>query len=144
MGNDVWFTDLILMFQKEVADRIIARNNTSNYGRISIISNWKMDIKKILDVSPNCFFPRPKVDSTVLHFTLKDKFYSFKKSKNLEKISRIFFNQRRKMIKNPMRQLFTNYKEIAESLKLDLNLRPQNLELDTYYKLTKEYEKLRS
>ena len=70
----------ILMFQKEVADRILAKFNSKNYGRLSIISSWKMDIEKIIDISPNSFFPRPKIKSTLLVFKPKNKndFYSYK------------------------------------------------------------------
>ena len=59
-------------------------------------------------------------------------------------ITRIFFNQRRKMIKKPFNQIFKNASQIAKKLNIDLNLRPQNLSPDTYYKITKEYENLRS
>ena len=58
----------ILMFQKEVADRIIAKDNSKNYGRLSILSSWKMNIKKIMDIDPNCFYPVPKVKSSLLVF----------------------------------------------------------------------------
>ena len=139
-----WFSELILMFQKEVADRIVSEIDTSDYGRLSIILNWKMDIKKVFDVGPNCFFPKPKVNSSLIHFTPKKNFSKIKNSKNLEKITRIFFNQRRKMIKNPLKQLFTNYEEISNKLKLDIKLRPQNLTLETYCNLVREYEKLNS
>ena len=61
-----WFECLILMFQKEVADRIIAKSNTSLYGRLSILTNWKLDIVKFFDVKPSSFSPKPKIDSTVL------------------------------------------------------------------------------
>ena len=142
LKNDFWFSELILMFQKEVADRIISRTNTSDYGRLSILLNWKMKIVKIFDISPNCFFPKPKVYSSLVHFTPKEKYFKINNSKNLEMITRIFFNQKRKMIKNPMRQLFSNPQEISNKLKLNLNLRPQNLSLQTYCKITKEYEKL--
>jgi len=130
------------MFQKEVADRIISEINTSNYGRLSILLNWKMNIKKIFDISPNCFSPKPKVDSSLLHFTPKNDFFNIQKSKNLEMITRVFFNQRRKMIKNPLKQLFLNYEEVSKKLKLDLKLRPQNLSLETYCNIVREYEKL--
>ena len=144
LNNDFWFSELILMFQKEVADRIVSKANTSNYGRLSILLNWKMDIVKIFDISPNCFFPKPKVYSSLIHFTPKKKYFKIKNSKNLEMITRIFFNQKRKMIKNPLRQLFSNSQEISNKLKLDLNLRPQNLSLQTYCNITREYEKLKS
>ena len=68
----------------------------------------------------------------------------FKKPKNLEKITRIFFNQRRKMIKKPFNQIFHNHKEIVNKLDINLNLRPQNLNHETYYLLTKELEELTS
>ena len=132
------------MFQKEVADRIIAEFNTSNYGRLSIIANWKLDIKKIFDVKPNSFFPRPKVESSLLILNPKRKFFFIKNPKNLEKITRIFFNHRRKMLKKPYNQLFNGNKTIQKKLNLDLELRPQNLNLETYYKLANEYENLRS
>ena len=138
-----WFEDLVLMFQKEVADRIIAKFNTSNYGRLSIISNWKLNIKKICDISSNSFSPRPKIDSTLLHFTPKENFFKISKPKNLETITRIFFNHRRKMIKKPFNQIFKDNGDIVNKLNINLNLRPQNLDLITYYKLTKEYENLR-
>ena len=59
-NKNFWFSSLILMFQKEVADRIIAKINTSNYGRLSILSNWKLDIEKIMNISPNSFFSETK------------------------------------------------------------------------------------
>ena len=61
------------MFQKEVADRIFAKTNTKNYGRLSILSNWKMKIEKIIDIEPESFNPSPKVKSTLLVFTPKKK-----------------------------------------------------------------------
>ena len=139
-----WFENLILMFQKEVANRIISDYNCSDYGRLSILANWKLDIKKIMDIKPNSFQPKPKVESTVLFFEPKKNFEKFKDAKNLEKITRIFFMHRRKMIKKPFNQLFNNNKNIASELGIDLNLRPQNLDFETYYELTKRYEFLRS
>ena len=142
--DNFWFDELVLMFQKEVADRIIANFNTSNYGRLAIISNWKLNIKKICDISPNSFSPRPKVDSTLLYFKPKYDFFKINDPKNLEKITRIFFNHRRKMIKKPYNQVFKDNIEIINKLNINLNLRPQNLDFLTYYSLVKEYEKLGS
>ena len=131
---------LILMFQKEVADRIIAKTNSKNYGRLSIISNWRLDVKKEFDISPNSFSPKPKVDSTLLSFSPKKKYFNFKNPRNLEKITKVFFNQRRKMIKNPLRQIFKNPDIIVQKLNLEIKLRPQNLSPSDYYNITKEYE----
>jgi len=143
-SEDLWFNNLILMFQKEVADRIIAKFDTSNYGRLSIISNWKLNVKKICDIKPECFSPRPKIDSSLLFFSPKKNFFKIKNSKNLEKVTRIFFSHRRKMIKKPFNQLFNGNQRVLDELKINLNLRPQNLDFDTYYKLTEAYEKLGS
>ena len=140
-NNNFWFECLILMFQKEVADRIIAKFNTSNYGRLSIMCNWKLDIKKICDIKPESFSPKPKIDSSLLIFYPKKNYIKIKHPNNLEKITRIFFNQRRKMLKKPFNQLFNGDQRIINELEINLNLRPQNLTLETYYKLACEYEK---
>ena len=142
--EDLWFNNLILMFQKEVADRIIAKFDTSNYGRLSIISNWKLNVEKICDIKPECFSPRPKIDSSLLFFSPKKDFFKIKNPKNLEKVTRIFFNHRRKMIKKPFNQLFNGNQKVLDELNINLNLRPQNLDFNTYYKLTEAYEKLGS
>ncbi len=143
IGSNFWFESLVLMFQKEVADRIISEFNNSKYGRLSILSSWKLNVKKIIDIKPQSFSPRPKIDSSLLLFTPKENFFKLKDPKNLEKITRIFFSQRRKMLKKPFNQVFDNGKEVAEKFGIDLNLRPQNLEPEVYFKLVKEYEDLR-
>jgi 16S rRNA (adenine1518-N6/adenine1519-N6)-dimethyltransferase len=144
LKNNYWFSDLILMFQKEVADRIIAKFNTSAYGRLSILANWRLNVNKICDISPESFSPRPKIQSTLIHFTPKKNFVDIKDPLNLEKITRVFFSHRRKMLKKPFNQIFNGNTDLLDKFNLDLNLRPQNLDFDTYYKLTIEYEKLRS
>ncbi len=143
-NQKIWFSNLILMFQKEVADRIISKFNSPNYGRLSILANWRLDIKKISDIKPNCFSPKPKVDSSLLFFSPKKNFFYLKNPKNLEKITRIFFNHRRKMIKNPFNKIFPQNKEILNRLNISLDLRPHNLNFKTYYELTSELEKLQS
>ena len=144
LKDNFWFDYLVLMFQKEVADRIIANFNKSTYGRLSILSNWKLNVKKICDIRPESFSPKPKVDSSLLFFSPKQTFHKIKNPKNLEKVTRIFFSQLRKMLKKPFNQLFNGDKKILSKLKIDLNLRPQNLDFDTYYELTREYESLGS
>ena len=137
-----WYENYILMFQKEVADRIIAKNKSKTFGRLSILANWKLSVKKILDINASCFLPKPKVESTLLKFTPKKDYPKLKKSKNLEIVTRVFFNQRRKKIKNPLNQLFKKTDEIVQKLNLNIELRPQNLSPDIYYKIAKEYENL--
>ncbi len=144
INQNFWFENLVLMFQKEVADRIIAKFNTSEYGRLSILSNWKLNIKKIIDIKPQSFSPRPKIDSSLLLFTPKENFIELKNPKNLEMLTRIFFSHRRKMLKKPFNQIFDNANDVARKFDIDLNLRPQNLKPEIYFDLVKEYENLRS
>jgi len=136
------FKKFILMFQKEVADRIIAETNSKNYGRLAILSSWKMNIKKITDVSPNSFYPIPKIKSTILLIEPKKEYFSLENPKSLEHITNTFFNQRRKMVKKPLSIIFKNIDEISKKLKININDRPQNLTLLKYLEICREYEKL--
>ena len=136
------FKKFILMFQKEVAERIIANTNSKKYGRLSILTSWKMNVKKLLEVSPNSFYPIPKVKSTVLLLEPKKDFFKIKNPKNLEHITNVFFNQRRKMVKHPLKIIFKNTDKISKKLNININDRPQNLSPLKYFELCKEYENL--
>tara|TARA_Y100000590_G_C15628322_1_gene980211 strand:+ start:645 stop:1436 length:792 start_codon:yes stop_codon:yes gene_type:complete len=141
-NSKFWFKKLVLMFQKDVAERIVAIPNTRDYGRLSIISNWRLNIKKHFDISKNCFFPKPKVEGSILSFNPKKNYIKFKSPKNLELITRVFFSQKRKMVNKPFKKLFGNIDEVSNKLKINLDLRPQNLNKEAYFKITSEYEKL--
>ncbi len=135
---------MILMFQKEVAERILADVNSKNYSRITILSKWKFEIKKITDVKPNSFYPKPKVHSSVLEFVPKKKFHEIKDPKNLEKITKVFFSQRRKMIKKPINILFKNFQFNYNKFNIKPSDRPQNIDVNKYLKIVSEYETLGS
>ena len=79
--NKKWYKSLILMFQKEVANRILAKTNSKNYGRLTILSNWKLNVEKVFDISAFCFSPKPKVESSLLKFTPKKKILKSKMQK---------------------------------------------------------------
>ena len=144
LNNNLSVSKMILMFQKEVAERIVAKVNTKNYSRITVLSNWKFNIRKIIDVKPNSFFPKPKVHSTVLEFTPKKKIHKIEDPKNLEKITKVFFNQRRKMIKKPINILFKDFQFDYKKLDIKPSDRPQNLNMEKYLGIVNEYETLRS
>ena len=138
-----WYEVMILMFQKEVANRILAKKNTKDFGRLSILCNWRLNIKKHFDVSKNCFFPKPKVNSTVLSFRPKKNInFNIKNPRNLEMITRVLFANRRKMINKNFAKLFMNDKLVAKDLNLDLNQRPGELSNEMFYKIVMKYEKL--
>jgi len=140
LSKKIRFKKLILMFQKEVADRIIAKVNTKNYSRITILANWKFFIKKIFDISPECFSPRPKIKSTLLEFMPKNNVTKIQNPKNLEYITRIFFSQRRKMIKKNFVKLFKDFDDVSKSIDIKLTDRPQNISVDKYLEIVKEFE----
>ena len=137
-----WYETLIFMFQEEVADRIIGEKNSSSFGRLSVLCNWRLDIKKHFNVSASCFSPKPRVNSTVLSFKPKKNKYNIKNPKNLEKITRILFSNRRKMINKNFLKLFKNNSSVAKDLNLDLNKRPEELSNEMFYKITMKYEDL--
>jgi 16S rRNA (adenine1518-N6/adenine1519-N6)-dimethyltransferase len=140
-----WYSTLIFMFQKEVADRIIAKTNTKEYGRLAVLSNWRLEVKKHFDVSSNCFFPKPKVVSTVLSFRpIKNSKYILKNPKNLEKITQLFFSNRRKMINKVVKKIFKKDELIVDNLNINLNKRPGELESEIFYQIAYQYENLLS
>ena len=123
-----WYKILIFMFQKEVANRIIAKKNSKDFGRLSILCNWRFEIKKHFDVSKNCFFPKPKINSTVLSFKpKKNNAFNIKNPKHLETVTRMLFSSRRKMINKNYVKLFGHDKSTAKELNLNLNQRPGEL-----------------
>jgi 16S rRNA (adenine1518-N6/adenine1519-N6)-dimethyltransferase len=136
------YTCLIFMFQKEMADRVIGKYGTSKYGRLSILTNYKLNLIDKFNVSPNCFFPKPKIDSTVLHLKPKDKIISkIKNIENLEKITNLLFSNKRKMINKSIMKIF-KINKISEIKDLNLKARPSDLNADKYYEITELFESL--
>ena len=129
------------MFQKELGEKIIGKYLSKNYGRLSILSNFKLQIKNKFLISPNCFFPKPKITSMVIHFKPTEKLlFNIKNIENLEKITNVFFSNKRKMIKNSIKKIF-NTDKMNYLKELNLNLRPADIKPETYYKITELYEK---
>ncbi len=137
-----WYKMLIFMFQKEVAERIIAKDHNKNYGRLAILCKWRLDVKKHFNITKNCFYPKPKVDSTILSFKPKKNVYKINNPKNLETVTRILFSNRRKMINKNFIKLFKGNVSAANDLKLDLEKRPEEISSEMFYKIAAKYEEL--
>ena len=141
----VWlpkYKKLVLMFQKEVADKILAKHTTSSFGRLAVLTNSRLKVTGCFNVSENCFFPIPKVKSTVLVFEpIINKDFVASDISNLEKITHIFFSKKRKMINKAFNGLFKKPHLVAEKNKIDLSLRPNQISEKQYYKITESYEK---
>ena len=135
------YNKLIFMFQKEVADKIMAKVNTKNYGRLSIIANWRLKVVKRINISRNCFYPIPKVDSSILVFKPKEnKAIKIKDINNLEKITHVFFSGKRKMINKSFAKIFKDFTKISKKLKINLSIRPGQLQESDYYKIVEHFE----
>ena len=133
------FNNMIFMFQKELAEKIIGEFPSRNYGRLSIISNFRLKILKKFLISSNCFFPKPKINSMIVHFQpFKNNLFKIKNIKTLEKITKILFSNKRKMINKNIKKIL-NDSEINK-LKIRVNLRPADLSPEIYYKISEVYE----
>ena len=135
------YTDLILMFQKELGEKILGKFQSKNYGRLSILSHYKLLSVKKFFVSANCFFPKPKVTSIVIHFKPKKQLsFRIKDLSKLERITNILFSNKRKMINKNISKILKK-SEIKKIVDLNLNSRPEELKPDIYYKLAEFIEK---
>ncbi len=140
--NPLRYSSLILMFQKEMADRILAKFGTSHYGRLSILTSYRLQMFSKFNVSPNCFHPKPKVYSTVLYLKPRDqKSYKIKNLENLEKITNILFSNKRKMINKAIKKIF-NKKELKSIKDLNLSSRPSEIKPEKYFELAKLFERI--
>jgi 16S rRNA (adenine1518-N6/adenine1519-N6)-dimethyltransferase len=131
-----FYNQMVLMFQKEVAERIIASSNNKKYSRISILSNARLNINFHFNISKKEFNPEPKVDSTVLSFTpKKNSNFKLDDLKILSELTKNIFNTKRKMVSKILKKIL-NEKELQiidfNNIK---NLRPENLDFNFYYRL---------
>ena len=132
---------LVLMFQKEVAHRICAKFNTKNYGRISILTKSRLNIVNYFDISKNSFYPKPKVDSTLIIFEPKSiNELNLKDIENLEKITNILFSNRRKMINKSLKKILPEKVITSKLNDISLKMRPQELSESIYFRITSYYE----
>ncbi len=137
--SDPWppfYDQMILMFQKEVAERIIATPNHKKYGRISILTDARLDVKFHFNISKKDFNPEPKVDSSVLSFAPKKKTnFKLKDLNILSDLTKIMFNTKRKMISKTLKKLLNEKELVLIDFDNIKNLRPENLDFSFYYKL---------
>ena len=134
------FNDIIFMFQKELGEKIVCKFPSSNYGRLSILTHYKLNIVNKFLISPNCFFPKPKINSMIIHFQPKsNKKYIIKNIDNLEKITNVLFSNKRKMINKNIKKILYDH-ELKNIPNLKDELRPAELKPELYYKITELIE----
>lgn len=137
-----WFSSLTLMFQKEVADRIVASEKDDAYGRLGVLAGWRTDARMVMKVDRNAFTPPPKVTSAVVHLVPKPVDPDVP-VRALEEITRHAFGQRRKMIRQSLKGLGVPLEALFNSTGLKGDERAENLPVTTYVELAREVAKLR-
>ena len=132
--------NMVLMFQKEVAQRITANYSNKHYGRLSIISQYLYECNIEFDLNPAVFYPRPKVDSSIVSFKSLER-KSGPDIKILESITRAAFSQRRKKIRTSLKDIISEV-DLAERLNINVDLRAEQLSVNEYLKISEYLEKL--
>ena len=129
------FDMMTLMFQKEVADRIIAKPGSKQYGRLSILTNWLTKTNKVFDIPNTAFFPPPKVKSSVVQLIPYEKPLFDVNFESVEKITQMAFSQRRKMLKSSLKEI--NGEKILADLSISPKLRPEDLSVLDFCRIAK-------
>jgi len=141
LKNRSFFKEMLLMFQKEQAERILSKKNSKNYGRISVIAQWLCDVKKKMHLSPNYFFPKPKIDSSILGFKFKKKIKKVYNENQLTELIKKCFSQRRKTIKNNLKKIKTYSDKILIDCKIDGSKRAENLDFIDFVNLSNSFSR---
>ena len=125
------FAALTLMFQKEVAERIMASTGNKNYGRISVLAQLVCKIDKLFDLNPSCFVPAPKIWSSVLLFRPQAEIIPPEILQKIEKITELAFGQRRKMIRQSLKSI-PDLEHICAEIGIETTLRAENITPEQY------------
>lgn len=138
-----WFSSLTLMFQKEVADRLVAQVGDKSYGRLSILANWRTQPRRLFDLPPQAFVPAPKVTSTVVTFIVRDKPLAEADCTILQQVTAAAFGQRRKMLRSSLKTLDVDTVALMEMCDINPELRAEALDVDGFCTLARGVEALR-
>lgn len=137
-----WFQTLTLMFQREVAERIVARPGDDAYGRLSVISQWRTSPRILFDINRSAFTPVPKVTSSVVRFDLLDQPRGLAECKDLERVTAAAFGQRRKMLRSSLKSLAPNCLELLEEARIDPTVRAEEVSVEGFAALARTYARL--
>jgi 16S rRNA (adenine1518-N6/adenine1519-N6)-dimethyltransferase len=130
-----WYLSMTLMFQKEVAERIVARPGSKAFGRLSVLAQWRSRAVKLFDVDRRAFTPTPKVTSSVVQITPEAPVVADCKSRTLERVSAAAFGQRRKMLRSSLRALTPDSEALLAKAGIDSRLRAEQLSVGEFCQL---------
>ncbi|MBT5050566.1 MAG: 16S rRNA (adenine(1518)-N(6)/adenine(1519)-N(6))-dimethyltransferase RsmA [Rhodospirillaceae bacterium] len=145
-----WLRDLAgiqsmtLMFQKEVADRILAPPGASGFGRLSVITQWLCDVRRLFDIPAQAFVPPPKVQSTVIQLTPRQEPLAPAEFKDVEAITAAAFGQRRKMLRSALRSLDVDALPLLEAAGIRPDLRAETLSVEEFCALARALKAARA
>ena len=134
-----FWTSLTLMFQKEVAERIVAKPGSKAYGRLALLAQWRCDVRIVLTLPPSAFTPPPKIDSAVVHLTALAEPRYPAPAKTLERVVAAAFNQRRKMLRAALRGLDPQIEARLERLGIAPTARAEELGLEAFCTLARDF-----
>lgn len=135
-----WWESMTLMFQREVAERIVATPGTKAYGRLAVLAQWRSVPKIVMSLPPDAFTPPPKVDSAVVHFTPCESPHPVKSVRALERLTAAAFGQRRKMLRASLKQLNANAEAIIASCDIDPRQRAEELDIAQFCALANAFD----
>ena len=140
-----WYQSLTLMFQREVAERIVARPGSKSYGRLAILAQWRCTPRILFDISPKAFTPSPKVASSLVQLLPRPKpADGGVNSETLGEVTRAAFGQRRKMLKSSLKTLGPAIPAILEELEIDPTRRAEELSVAQYCAIVSRFMKRRA
>lgn len=134
-----FWSSLTLMFQKEVAERIVAKPGSKAYGRLALLAQWRCDARIVLTLPPSAFTPPPKIDSAVVHLTALPEPRFPADAKTLERVVAAAFNQRRKMLRSSLRSLDPNAESRLERLGIRPTARAEEIGLEQFCALARDF-----
>jgi len=138
-----WYDMMVLMFQREVAMRIVARENEEAYGRLGVLANWRAETKILFDIAPAAFVPPPQVTSSVVRLIPRQKPEACDR-RALEQVAAAAFNQRRKMLRQSLKSLPADPARLAAAAKIDPTRRAETVPVSGFVAMARELADIRS
>jgi 16S rRNA (adenine1518-N6/adenine1519-N6)-dimethyltransferase len=137
-----WYDAMVLMFQREVAERIVARENEEAYGRLGVLSNWRAETKILFDISPAAFVPQPQVISSVVRLVPRERPQPCER-RLLEQVAAAAFGQRRKMLRQSLKSLPADPIQLAAAAGVDPTRRAETIPISGYVAMARELAAVR-
>jgi 16S rRNA (adenine1518-N6/adenine1519-N6)-dimethyltransferase len=138
-----WYDVMVLMFQREVAERIVAREDAEAYGRLGVLANWRAETKILFDISPVAFVPQPKVTSSVVRLVPRGTPEPCDR-KALEMVAAAAFGQRRKMLRQSLKSLPVDPARLGKAAQIDLTRRAETIPISAFVAMARELTNIRN